>query len=419
MMEVLQINKGKKCMKLSRKLLISLITGMVLGVIGSMIYYNMIIVPRNQATQDRIVAEKMAKNRAYYKRELAQQETKLATGNQSDPRVAKAVDKLTAAQRTKIEGLLNDSHFTGTALLYKKGQPVYQQGFGYADFSKKRKNDYNSLFQWASVQKSLTAVLLMKQVELGKVKLSDKLNRYYPAVQGSDQITLRQMLNMNSGLSMGVQQLTYANKDAKIVNFAVDHAIFQPNQLNQWQYAPVNYVLLAGVIEKITGKSYAALAKEQVFKPLGLKNTGFMPNFAKEPNRTVPYNSQKGNLDAYTQPINITPISYNRELGTGNIYSTAGDLLKFQQAVIDGQIIDKKSLATLRNTTGGNYGGGVYNYDKHIYSHGFVTGYEATVYLKKNGKSGLVLLSNRYLYNASSKKTRALTNNIYKALMAD
>ncbi|MCD2256538.1 beta-lactamase family protein [Lactobacillus sp. CC-MHH1034] len=400
-------------MKLTVKTSLSLILGVCLGVVLSAFIYWGYLKPQNESVQ--------RDQQRQYERQLARQKNnyqlainRLENGN--DPSLAKTVNRLTSAQTMQLQALLKANHFSGTALLYRDDQVVYQRGYGYADYHRKRKNNYKSLYQWASIQKSITAVLVMRQVTQGKLKLSDKLSQFYPKVPGSKQITLRQMLNMRSGLSMTAQSSSFSNQDRKIVNFAVEHVQFDAHQLNTSNYQPVNYTLLAGILEQVTHKTYYDLVDQQIFKPLHLMNTGFMPTFAEEAHHTVSYTSQKKDPSSYAEPIVITPVTYNRELGTGNLYSTPGDLLKIQKAILAGKIISKPALETLRNTSAGHYGGGVYNYTDHIYSHGLISGYEATLYLTKDGKNGVVLMSNRYKYDVTPKKAQAFVNQIYQLL---
>lgn len=344
--------------------------------------------------------------------------TALAASTQN-PSTAGNVDQLTRTQRQYInKKLKRQAHFTGTALFYRNGHVIYQQGYGYANYNQKIKNNAKTMYQWASVQKSVTAVLLMYQVQQGKVSLDDKLAQYYPNIAGGKQVTLRQMLDMRSGLWLAKPQTFYSANDKDIVNYAVENTQFVAASLNKWNYQAVNFLLLAGIIEQVSGRTYAQEANRVIFKPLHLKNTGFMPS----PDTThwaTSYRNTGVHYYSYSRPETITKPTYNRELGTGNLYSTAGDLLHIQQAVIHGKIISKTALAQLRDATGGHYRGGIYNYADHVYARGCISGYENVFCLDKTGNTGVVLMGNRYFYGKKkpeSHTSKALAHDLFKYL---
>ena len=91
-------------------------------------------------------------------------------------------------------------NFVGTALIVKKGQIILQQGYGYQDFANQKRNSIASLYQIGSVQKSLTATLIYKQIEAGRLTLDTPLSQFFPQIYGSENITIRQMLHMTSCL---------------------------------------------------------------------------------------------------------------------------------------------------------------------------------------------------------------------------
>lgn len=335
-----------------------------------------------------------------------------------DPTTAGNVDRLTAKQRAYVNRrLVKETNFTGTALMYQNGQVVYQKGYGYSDYVNQIKNNANTMYEWGSIQKSLTGVLLMNLVDQGKIKLTDKLNKYYPTIDGGDKVTLRQMLDMCSGLTPNKRQ-NFASTEQGALKFAVKHTRFDQAGLNQWAYQPLNYLLLAGIVTKISGHSYVKEAQQVLFKPLGLKNIGFMP----APNSKdwgISYRNSPFKTLSYSRPEQITPPVYDRELGTGNLYSTASDMLRLQQAIIHGKIISKAALADLRSGGVAPYRGGVYNYNGYVYGRGTISAYEAVFCLSDDGQTGVVLMGNRYFYNKQSPESvpsKSLVTALYRLI---
>lgn len=331
---------------------------------------------------------------------------KLKTAFEKD--IKNASDDTTAKHITQT---LKHNHFVGTALIVKNNKVYYQQGFGYADKADNRKNNANSLFQIASIQKSLTATLLMQQVDKGKVNLDDKIGKYYPGIKGGDEITIRSMLDMHSGFYPG-KAPDKMMSDKQLVNYAAKTV--KVHLVGVHSYQPINYTLLAGIIEKESGHSYQELVEKAMIKPLKLSNMGFMSTFFEEKNYTIGY-STLDPKNYYKKPIKQTDIASNNQLGTGNIYSSAGDLFKIERAITQGKIIPKASVETLRDTTGGNYGGGVYNFGDYFSSHGVEAGYDVGLTMSKDGKTGVVLLGNR----RPIVTTMALSQQLYQNIQTN
>ena len=103
------------------------------------------------------------------------------------------------------------------------------------------------------------------------------------------------------------------------------------------------------------------------------------------------------------------------ELGTGQVYMSTADLFTVESAILKGQLLSKKNVAILHTRTAtGEYGGGVYNMSNGIRSHGLGYGYESSVFLSPDGKTGVVLLSNYYRKAAGSQ---AAAQKIFTELM--
>ncbi|WP_057770348.1 serine hydrolase domain-containing protein [Lactobacillus selangorensis] len=317
--------------------------------------------------------------------------------------------KLTKADTKKIAGILNRSQFVGTALIVRNNKIIYQRGFGYADKAAGRKNNAKSLFQIASIQKSMTATLLMQLVDEGKVKFSDPISKYYPSIPHGNKITIRMMLDMHSGLFPGKAPTTMLT-DKELVKYAVKH--IKVHSINLHSYQPINYTLLSGIIERKTGKTYHDLIQTEFLDPLHLGHTGFMDTFDKEKDRTRAYEAIDP-LNYYKKVQTENYVQYNNQLGTGNVYTSVGDLFKIEQAITQGKIIPKSSVNKLRDTNGGQYGGGVYNFTDYFSSHGVEGGYDSGLTLSKDGENGVVLLSN----HKPLTTTMILSQQLYQIML--
>ena len=362
----------------------------VFGTVGGAMYWR----ANNHQFQTQQAARRRnarAREQAFSKDEKKREESAARTA-------PKQIKHQSSEQTRQITSYLKKNHFVGSALIVKNNRIIYTQGFGYANYKSDTANTPSSEYQILSIQKSLTAGMIMKLVSQHKLSLNTKLSKYYPKVKNSKNITIRNMLDMYSGLTMSETGSDSLLNESNVVSFAVNHTVTRSPKYKDW-YQPVNYVLLAGIISKITHKSYGKYFDKVFTKPLKLKGTGFVQHWAGRPNRTLGYHwlyptQIKPN---YTRVYHEAKASMQNELGTGQVFMSTYDLFKSEQAILKGKIVPK-AYAAILHQPGGNapYGGGVYNQSNGIRSHGIGYGYESSVFMTRNGKSGVVLLSNDY-----------------------
>ncbi|KRN27556.1 penicillin-binding protein precursor (Beta-lactamase class C) [Lactobacillus selangorensis] len=344
-------------------------------------------VKNNQQSNQQRAENRLQKNKERQKKPVA------------DPYAKNVASQLTPVQTQLIKKLLTTNKVIGTLLVVKNNKVIWQQGFGYADAAAQRGNNAASLYQIGSIQKSLTATLFVKDlIDTGKVKYNDPVAKYYPTIPHGHQITIRDMLDMVSG----IYHTDLADKvmtDQEIVNWSAKHLTVKPENIGLFSYQPINFTLLTGILEKETGQNYQDLLDQQLLTPLNLVHTGFVQAMGDEKHRTYSYKDGT----TYQRYPDESQVEISRELGTGNLYASAGDLFRMEQGIIQGKIISKKRLAELRNTTNGSYRGGAYCFKTYVNGHGVEAGYDAGYALAKDGRSGVVLLANTYPKQTTSK----------------
>lgn len=370
---------------MKQKIIIAmLIAGLFILGIGATAhhYRHQLVVQANQSSQQ---LKQVQQQLQTTQKQLAKQVAK-ANHSAIDTRTT---NQLTETQQQLLAQKLADSHFSGTVLLVKNNRIIYQDGRGYANYEQQKLITPQTTYQIASVQKSLTAALVMKAVEAGQLKLTDKIGQYYPQIKEGQKITIQMMLDMQSGL-IETKAPTVDLTEQQRFAFAFDHLKVQ--NIGKHFYAPVNYLLLTGVLEKVTHQSYQQLFEKQVSEPLALTSFGFMPNSIAG-QQAVSYTVEN---NFYGEAVPVPIFTYTREIGTGNMYATASSLFQVEQAIVQGRIISKNSLHQLRHTQTGSYSGGVYNWPTYFTSHGVESGYESAIQISQDGQSGVVLLSNQY-----------------------
>jgi len=297
----------------------------------------------------------------------------------------------TTAKAKSIDKLLTQKNFTGTVLIVKNQQIIIQKGYGYANFEEKIKNDPQTMYQIGSIQKALTATLIMKQVAAGNLSLDDSLATYYPTIPDSQKITIRSLLTMTSGLRLP-QEPTIALTERGLIQYILTHLKFQHYGVHSYQ--PVNFVLLAGILMQLTGLDYYQLFNQQISQPLNLKETLFFKEFYLNTKHSQSYRKQAE--EDYTTPIPEKILSYTNELGTGNLGMSAGDLFRYFYALTQNKLFPAEIKNLLWGAgSKGEYSGGLYIYQHYFRTRGSISGFTGESYLTKDGRDGLILLSNR------------------------
>lgn len=272
-----------------------------------------------------------------------------------------------------LSGLNQEEAFSGNVLIYEKGKIIYSKSFGHANAEQRIPLTDNTIFLIGSVAKTFTAAAILKLREQGKVSLDDPLTKYLPELSYKT-ITLRQLLSHTSGLPEYQSEEIIKEIAGKGVNNAELIKVFA--RLNpklefepgtKWEYSNTNYIALALVVEKASGKSFPQFIRDNIFIPAGMTRSFIAIN-------NVPESLRKEVAAGYrfTNPLAIAPVDVNtlagaqrayatkqNLYGAGNVYSTTGDLLKFHLSLQRGEILSRQSLSEMyspaRLTTDADY----------------------------------------------------------------
>ncbi len=308
---------------------------------------------------------------------------------------------VTETESAKIEKLMQYSYengmFNGVILVSQNGKPIYKSAFGYADKNNNQMLNDSSVFYLASVSKQFTAMAIMILKEQNKLSYNDKLSSYFPEFPDyADSITIKQLLTHTSGIAnhyrFGIYKKGLTNNEVKEALVKQEQPDFTPG--DKFSYSNGGYVLLALIVEKVSGMSFHKFMETNIFKPLEMNHTLVYDESApKIGNRAVGYN-QSGALDDYE--IFTT--------GAGGIFSTIDDLFLWDQALYSGKLIPKITLeeafsrAKLNDGESINYGygWGVSEKDeqKSVHHSGGLNGYRTFIKRNLYNKSGYIILTN-------------------------
>jgi CubicO group peptidase (beta-lactamase class C family) len=234
--------------------------------------------------------------------------------------------------------------FTGTLLVARDGLPIISRGYGKASIELNVPNTPQTVFRIASITKQFTAMAVMILQERGKLKVSDAICKYLSDCPKTwKPITLRHLLTHTSGIwnytqAEDVLQTHFLpmTRIQAISYFRNKPLEFMPGE--KWNYSNSGYFLLGMVIERASHQTYESFLLEHVFKPLGMKNTGF----------DVGHRIIKNLASGYTKNPkgSVVPNLYTGQnvFSDGGLYSTTEDLLLWDQALYTEKLVSKKSL---------------------------------------------------------------------------
>ncbi|MBK7378171.1 MAG: serine hydrolase [Ignavibacteriales bacterium] len=286
----------------------------------------------------------------------------------------------------------------------KNGKIIWLKTIGLADVENFVPATDSTVYRIASISKLITASAIMQLVEKGKVKLDDDVRKYlnyFPKKKYT--FTVRQLLNHTAGIRDYMpgefDSKVYFHSTKEVINLlAKDSLIFEPG--TAYQYTTLGYNLLAGVIEQVTGMSYLDYVTNNIFKPLKMNRT------SADIQKDIIYYRARGYIRDNARELKNAPLAdLSIKYPGGGFLSTASDLLKFANALLDGKIFSRNLLDTmaaptkLKNGKSHTYGMGVDRqidfYGRVYYTHsGSGTGFVSEIMIYPGQKIATVHLIN-------------------------
>ncbi len=252
-----------------------------------------------------------------------------------------------------LKPYLQMQDFSGCVLVAKQGQVLTRKCYGDANYELNVANTPSSRFHIASVTKSFTAAAIVILQKQGKLQLTDKLSRYIPDFPGGDKITILNLLNHSSGIPSYYAIPEYETLKTKPVAFDDLIAIMRRKSLEfepgtKSNYSDTGYAFLAYIIEKVSGKPYGRFIADEIFTPLGMKDSGTFSDTALIPQRATGYQPWVSDqtADHVGGPqLRIAPF-YDKTIitGSGSLYSTVDDLYLFYKGLKDKRLFDIQAL---------------------------------------------------------------------------
>ena len=238
--------------------------------------------------------------------------------------------------------------FSGVILVSKKGEIILSKGYGWADRKNKIPNSPSTVFNIGSVTKQFTASAILKLVEQGRIKTSDKIGSYFnQAPVNKRDISIHQLLTHTSGISNKTGGFRYneASKEQFLKEFFESELQSKPG--TKYQYANANYIILTAIIESVSGQTYSSFLNDYLFVPSQMKSTGYKSiNFSTE---RLAHGYYYNRNDEQWADWGTTQqhLPYNDKhwysIGKGDIHSTVEDLYKWHVALKNNEVLASKT----------------------------------------------------------------------------
>ena len=320
--------------------------------------------------------------------------------------------------------LINKNEFYGQFLVAKNGKILFEDYQGFAYKEKDDKNRKDKPLHIASVSKVLTAAVILRMVDQGKIGLDDKVSKYLKGFYHDD-ITVRMLLNHRSGLrhyGYFIERDVKWDKSKRITNQDILELInsgkihLESKPGTRFAYCNTNYSLLALIIEKVSGMRYHEAMDKLLFKPLGMKNS-FVFDYEKH-HDTVSQTYKASKLRLAFDHLDLV-------YGDKNIYSTVRDLLKFDLATYSNKFFSDKLRKEIfkgysyESKGEKNYGLGIRLREWKeaptlTYHNGWWHGNTSSYITQKNDTVTIIALSNKMTHKTyQTKKFIALFNSKY------
>lgn len=289
----------------------------------------------------------------------------------------------------EIEEKVEELNFSGVISIYKNNEFVFNKAYGYRDVSNRLKNDTSTIFGIASGTKLFTALGIGVLIDQGKLSLETKISQIDPKYTGyiHEDATLRQLLSHTSGVydyldEDVIEDYNYVSFNIPWYELETPTAhlpLFEGKTYKSLPgetcvYNNGGYVLLAAIIENVSGELFRDFIAEHVLKPAGMHHSGF---FALN---DLPGNTANGYLED-RRTTNIFKIAI-RGGGDGGMYTTTQDLVSMWKAFFGYKILSKELTDEYLKTQSMmsesiHYGLGIYKGAKQNYY--FIVGGDAGV----------------------------------------
>jgi CubicO group peptidase (beta-lactamase class C family) len=307
--------------------------------------------------------------------------------------------------------------------IMQDAQITFAKGYGNRSLEPKLPVEPETSFAVGSITKQFTCACVLLLAEEGKLSVRDPVSKYYPHLTRANEITLLDLMNHTSGFP-DYYPLDFVDRrlekpitlDGLLKDYAGGKLDFEPG--SRYSYSNTGYILLGGIIEKVTGEHFGDFLHRRILSPVGMKHSRFGSSDG------LPSPARGYNGFALGPPEPAIPESPGWIEAAGGLWASASDLLRWDLALTSSRVITPQSYAlmiTPRKLSSGktsHYGCGLQidtqNDDLILRHGGGVSGFVSSNGFIPRPKSGVVVLSNTEHISAAP-----LRADLFNLLMKD
>jgi len=297
--------------------------------------------------------------------------------------VSFAAQAATPDQVAAIDRIFAEAYPSGgpgaAVLVVQDGKNVLRKGYGMAEVELGVPISPDMVFRVGSVTKEFTSACVLRLAEEGRLSLDDPIGKYLPDFPtGGRRVTIEELLNHTSGIHSYTDMPAWHERMREDWTLTELEAFFRDAPFDfepgtKWHYDNSGYVLLGAILEKVTGRPYAEIVDEMIFRPLGMSASRYGSDRPIIPGRVAGYQRTPGGV------VNAPFLSMTQPYAAGALVSTVDDLACWQAALDAGRVLKPETLRrmwTPARLPGGSdtrygYGWIVWSWDGHaVVEHG-------------------------------------------------
>jgi CubicO group peptidase (beta-lactamase class C family) len=297
--------------------------------------------------------------------------------------------------------------FMGAVLVARDSEVLFSKGYGMANLELGVPNTPATKFRLASVSKQFTAAAILRLEEQGKLRVGDRIKQYLPEAPAAwDSITFHHLLTHTSGIPVDPDRdgegTLPSRPGKKVQKFMNEPLEFTPGA--RFSYSNRGYILLAHLIERISGQTFEEYLRMNIFEPLGMKDSGSDSYAEVIPRRASGYSHPRDPNNRLRElrdrPVEHAPfVDMSNTIGAGSLYSTVEDLHRWTQGLFGGKLLSATSVAKMTTPTQGNvyaYGVGARVVDgrRRIAHTGGIQGFHTQLVYFPDSKVTVAVLAN-------------------------
>ena len=258
-----------------------------------------------------------------------------------------------------VQTYVQNKTFMGAVLVARGADVILSKGYGSANLEWDVPNTPATKFRLGSITKQFTAASILLLEERGKLKIDDPIKQYLTDAPAAwDRITIYNLLTHTSGIPNFTSLPDYRTLQPFDSPVAKTIAAFRDKPLDfqageKMSYSNSGYLVLGHLIETLTGGSYERFVTDNIFTPLGMKDSGY------DSNKSIIVHRAAGYMPSANGPVNAGFIHMSVPHAAGALYSTTGDLLRWEQGLFGGKVVSPASLVKMTTPFKNDYALGV------------------------------------------------------------